>query len=661
MRNLDIIAEELFNKIRGRFPSITIGNSEGKVTNIPKEARYYDFDFKEGERNLGKVSVSIDENNIAVMYSNDFVTQEDTITKNSWYDFLKELRVFAKKRMLNFDTRDINKTNLDKRDYQFLAANRNDIMESTMYGTSKTSYQNVGGARLAIRHSSPVNPERRTQHVGSIYIESAEGERFKYPYKHLNGARAMARHVAEGGNPYDDFGKHIVRLSEELAKLKKFKSYMGRSAVMAESLKEYVDVVKDRANTIKKEITNLQKTKYYQEAVEVYEEPVLEEVPTDVAENWIDQLTIKQFNEELKDVFPYIYNLIGEALKAKSLGPEDIVDEGYMAGYKKYSCCDCGDTMHVPTTTCKHDSHDETGSWWQDKDGNGINDRVQEGIKTPGDSHYYKEKALELAKKDGIMNPSYKELMDYIDKAMSLDEKSPVDDLEVGLPAESYKVKEGDNMYRIYKKFKFDNFQGRSMQEAIESIMELNPDIEDPAMIQPGMVIKMPYFMGGGPDGATRGMPSGFTNYDEQIESAFENDMGQFGNIDIDPEKPEIPVTEFIMSMYDKETGNFPKGETAVLTAVEKDYGEKFIEPSKQFIERMTTLFAGKKQRSDQEAFDTSFAECIQEAEVQCKEGEYYCRESKMCKPIPKGYKVMPDGELVKDAPMEDLKRLSGL
>ena len=58
------------------------------------------------------------------MYSNDFVTQEDTITKNTWYDFLKEMRVFAKKRMLNFDTRDITKVNLDKRDYQFLAANR---------------------------------------------------------------------------------------------------------------------------------------------------------------------------------------------------------------------------------------------------------------------------------------------------------------------------------------------------------------------------------------------------------------------------------------------------------------------------------------------------------------------------------------------------------
>ena len=36
------------------------------------------------------------------------------------------------------------------------------------------------------------------------------------PMKHINGARAMARHVAEGGNPYDDFGKHIIVLSEEL-------------------------------------------------------------------------------------------------------------------------------------------------------------------------------------------------------------------------------------------------------------------------------------------------------------------------------------------------------------------------------------------------------------------------------------------------------------
>ena len=53
------------------------------------------------------------------------------------------------------------------------------------------------------------------------------------------------------------------------------------------------------------------------------------EVPEDVAENWIDQLTIKQFNEELKDVFPFVYRLVSEASKAKELNFEDIMEEEF--------------------------------------------------------------------------------------------------------------------------------------------------------------------------------------------------------------------------------------------------------------------------------------------------------------------------------------------
>jgi uncharacterized protein YdhG (YjbR/CyaY superfamily) len=39
----------------------------------------------------------------------------------------------------------------------------------------------------------------------------------------------------------------------------------------------------------------------------------------------VDQLTIKQFNEELKDIFPYVYRLIGEN-KEKILDPGDFFD-----------------------------------------------------------------------------------------------------------------------------------------------------------------------------------------------------------------------------------------------------------------------------------------------------------------------------------------------
>ena len=199
-----------------------------------------------------------------------------------------------------------------------------------MYGTSKTSYQNIADARICVKHSENINQELaggRSQKIGSIYIESANGERFKYPYKHLNGARAMAMHVAEGGNMYDDFGKHIVGLSEEMNKLRKFKTYMSRSSVMAEGLADYMDVVNERIETVKNTVAKLQNKKYYKEATENFQSVVLEEVPEDVATDWTAQLTIKQFNEELKSVFPYIYKLVSEANKVKELGPEDLLGE----------------------------------------------------------------------------------------------------------------------------------------------------------------------------------------------------------------------------------------------------------------------------------------------------------------------------------------------
>jgi hypothetical protein len=136
------------------------------------------------------------------------------------------------------------------------------MAESTMYGTNKTSYQKIGNARIAIKHTAPINFESvssRTQKIGTIYIESPEGERFKYPFRHLSGARAMARHVSEGGNAYDDFGKYISGLSEEMSKLRKFSQYMNRSGVMAEALSEYTGIVKERASTIKKKYSHCKK------------------------------------------------------------------------------------------------------------------------------------------------------------------------------------------------------------------------------------------------------------------------------------------------------------------------------------------------------------------------------------------------------------------
>ena len=274
------------------------------------------------------------------MYNTNFIAEQPDGIKSDWYNFLKEIRNFAKRNMLNFDTRDINKSNLDKRDYAHLTktAGEKQMSEAKMYGTSRTSYEDIDKARLVLKHRQPVNqevPGARTQHVEAIYIESENGERYKYPMRHLNGARALAQHVSNGGNLYDDFGKHIVSLSEELGKLKQFKTYINRSAVMAEGLKGYMDMVNERIDSIKTEVMKLQRPNYYAETIKDFSPVVMEEVPEDLQNSWIDELTIRTFNEELKSVFPYINRLVKEKNKIKEVGPEN-VDEVSDMGMNKY-------------------------------------------------------------------------------------------------------------------------------------------------------------------------------------------------------------------------------------------------------------------------------------------------------------------------------------
>jgi hypothetical protein len=583
MKDLNKISNELFSKIKGRFKDVTIGDEDATPTNDPMSARFFDFPFAANNKSLGQVSISVSENEITVIYSNELVTNEDELTKKSWYDFLKELRQFARKRLLNFDTRNINKSNLNKRDYKFLAqkSGDNNMNETKLYGTSRISYQKIGEARIMIKHTESVNQESatgRTQKIGKIYIESSDGERFRYPFKHLSGARAMARHVSEGGNAYDDFGKHIVGLSEEMAKLRKFKNYMGRSAVMAESLSGYTDIVKERIATVKKTIESLQKPAYYKETFEAFESPVLEDVPSDVAENWIDELTIKQFNEELADVFPYIYNLVSEASKAKSLGPDEL-DE--VAGPK-----DCWDGY----------KKDGTQAGTGENKGKRVNKCVPEEIALEQGFEEMMGQFAE-AKECEECNCAPCECdtnEDDVQEAYIKTSKDASDALGV-LRGKGKKIETGDGEYEgnlaneyvsntwdVYTwiESNTNGFQGidKNFKAAIDDMMTLR-----------GEAKKLETEPGSGKN----------ARFGNQIVNTLYPVMQYIDTHDFDKKEDEAvesdeqktPLGEFILSYFDRDNGVFPKGETAVLTMIEKDYGEQFIDPAKAFIEQITAKF----------------------------------------------------------------------
>jgi len=333
--NLNKIALDLYGKIQTRFPNIKIGDENAQVlskkADIPN-ARFFEFEYKDNGKSLGTVAITLDEDDgIVVQVSGELADSQH----HGAFKFIRSFRQFAKDRLLNFDVQNIGKDQLDKRDYAFRAKPKEEepmepIMENKLYGTAKISYQDLGEARLVIKHSQPVNQDLaagRTMHIEGIYVENSQGERFRYPYKHLNGARALAEHIKAGGNPYDAIGQHITSLSEELAQLRKFKNYVGRNDTLSEAMDDVNHRVAERIEAVKKEVHNLQRPAYYSQFAESFTAQESQEIPEEILNDWIDRLTIRSFNEELKTAFPYIYRLIGENIPVKELTPDDLLAE----------------------------------------------------------------------------------------------------------------------------------------------------------------------------------------------------------------------------------------------------------------------------------------------------------------------------------------------
>src|SRR6056300_622345 len=338
------IATDLFYKVRSRFTGLKLGEATGQITINPEDARFFDFDYTENDKNIGHVSISLAEpNSMKVYFSSGITEGMDSDQKDNWYGFLRELRKFAKRRLLAFDTRDIAKDNLDKRDYAFLSQystpqSDNDTItkpvgetvmnESNLYGTKTQSFQKLMDTRLIIKHSKKLaddfeqKPGDRSRNISALFVENQDGERFKYPFIHLAGARAMQRHVANGGLPYDTIGESLIKMSEEIAQLKSFTNYCVRNDLMNSDTNNIVERSKSQLDGLRERIAKLSKQAHYENYVTEFQAPEAMEVPDDVMEEYKEKFTVRNFKEDLTSVFPVLYRLMKEE---ESVGYDDIV------------------------------------------------------------------------------------------------------------------------------------------------------------------------------------------------------------------------------------------------------------------------------------------------------------------------------------------------
>ncbi len=554
------ISTDLFYKIRSRFSGLKLGAETGEITINPEEARFFDFDYMEGETPLGHVSISLAEpNSMKVYFSTGITESMEESQKDNWYGFLKELRQFAKKRLMAFDTRDITKDNLDKRDFEFLSQNAQPkpqtsaniiqkpvgesvMSESAMYGTKTVSYQKLMDTRLIIKHSQALvddtQPGARTRHISALFVENQDGERFKYPFIHLAGARAMQRHVANGGLPYDDIGKSIITMSEEIAQLKSFSNYVVRNDLMNFETNGIVEKSSSALNQLREQIKALSKQGHYEAYKESFQTREQLEIPQDVVEDFKEKFTIRNFKEDIKSVFPVLYRLMQEE---NTLGYDDIVA---MTSHQDQ----INDDVEVSEQV---DDFEKFESW--------VMGLGEESAITSQDQE---EQAEAIKQLQDLVGEHFPAGVDGSNAIESL--KGIIDDPELFKQIKDAAKEDPDQCVRpLVKQWLEDNAPDTVSKLDFGDMTE--PGEEQPAEPEAGAEVPAE-------------VPA-----EEPVTQGDDNEEGRESEGRLNVQE----LAEFITSFYDKDSGTFPKGPEGVCTMVGKKFGEQAESVARKFVERM--------------------------------------------------------------------------
>jgi hypothetical protein len=307
MINISNISNEVFKILKGNGYNIKLYTDEGESTVDPDQARRFYIP------KLGSM-VNLDETESTRELR---VSVNQNTNLDEFKDTLYQLKNLANRNIIEYTLKSFTK-HIEPKDQDYQAQKVRDMKIeegiSPAYGTSKSSYQKLESAKLIIKHTKPVNEESRgsrSRNISAIYIENAEGERYKMPTNNLAGGRAMLRHVKEGGTPHDEFGQHIQEQTVELKKLKEFANYSKRNGLVNEDTADIVEAVSQRIGSIRETINKLKGIKAYNEAKNAFESKEVKINETDRTK-LRNQFTVRTFDESLDDALPYVNALVKE-------------------------------------------------------------------------------------------------------------------------------------------------------------------------------------------------------------------------------------------------------------------------------------------------------------------------------------------------------------
>jgi len=191
-------------------------NDRGQPDISQADKFVFDYVASSG-KNYGTVVIYVNGKDLTLMFGDNVGKTMEDQDKNDWFNFMYQLKQLATKNFLNFQPENISKE-------KYVRQSQAAITESWQGKGSISWNGKPTEARLVIKHKKPLGEnEARFRFIESIYIETADQERFKLKSRSLTAAKAMLEHVRQGGNPYDARARHINEIVEELSVLSRFR------------------------------------------------------------------------------------------------------------------------------------------------------------------------------------------------------------------------------------------------------------------------------------------------------------------------------------------------------------------------------------------------------------------------------------------------------
>jgi len=366
------IDQESFNKrlydifkTRGYKPAPK--DSKNERTN-PETADVFEFQFIKDGENYGKAWATIDKTSSLNIYYDDNQAGSPPGQTNgveyddSWSGLLKHLKQWALSKQLNFGLHDSDRLGDDmrQRDYYKMKEKMNEGYHAV---NKRTSYNdNIPNVKVVIQHDRQIGEgEQRWRNVHKIFVENTEGERFAVPTKMPGIARVYGRHVAEGGTPYDDRGKHITALVEEYTKMAGFVRATRRGE-FNESVAQLIAEGVKHHRSLKETLQKMQSHRGYNHYFESWTPPLMED---DADHSSIAEMfSHESIDPRIESVLPILNklnsNIINEIEEvneldqwAKSITEMEQIDEGKRDTHCSDKCC--GADVKAEDCTCSPD------------------------------------------------------------------------------------------------------------------------------------------------------------------------------------------------------------------------------------------------------------------------------------------------------------------